>query len=54
MGDDVAVSLDLSNYELLWPTSLFVSEGERILRSMSSWQDWGAPRFPDRDPIGLS
>lgn len=39
MGDDVAVSLDLSNYELLWPTSLFVSEGERILRSTGSWQD---------------
>ncbi|MFI7246365.1 hypothetical protein [Streptomyces qinglanensis] len=39
MGDDVAVSLDLSNYELLWPTSLFISEGERVLRSMGSWQD---------------
>ncbi|WP_331727717.1 hypothetical protein [Streptomyces sp. NBC_01176] len=40
MGNDDAVSLDLSNYELLWPTSLFVSEGERILRSMSSvWED---------------
>lgn len=35
MGDDVAVSPDLSNYELLWPTTLFVSEGERILRSKS-------------------
>ncbi|WP_331712343.1 hypothetical protein [Streptomyces davaonensis] len=33
------MSLDLSNYELLWPTSLFVSEGERILRSKGSWQD---------------
>ncbi|MBG7704803.1 hypothetical protein HCJ76_43775 [Streptomyces sp. MC1] len=32
MGDDVAVSLDLNNYELLWPTELFVTEGERILR----------------------
>ncbi|MGP4004444.1 hypothetical protein [Streptomyces sp. 8N706] len=40
MSDDDAVSLDLSNYELLWPTSLFVSEGERILRSTSSsWED---------------
>ncbi|GFE17892.1 hypothetical protein Sgleb_59390 [Streptomyces glebosus] len=41
MGDD-AVSLDLSNYELRWPTSLFVSEGERILRTASddrAWQD---------------
>ncbi|WP_319071827.1 hypothetical protein [Streptomyces europaeiscabiei] len=33
------MSLDLSNYELLWPTALFVSEGERILRSTGSWQD---------------
>lgn len=40
IGEDVAVSLDLSNYELLWPTSLFVSEGERILRSSNtSWED---------------
>jgi hypothetical protein len=39
MGDDVAVSPDLSNYELRWPTTLFVSEGERIVRSKSSWQD---------------
>ncbi len=39
MGDDVAVSLDLSNYELLWPASLFMSEGERVLRSTGSWQD---------------
>ncbi|MCO8308774.1 hypothetical protein NI939_39775 [Streptomyces sp. RKCA-744] len=40
MGDDVAVSLDLSNYELLWPTPLFVTEGERILRiTGSSWKD---------------
>jgi hypothetical protein len=39
MGDDVAVSPDLSNYELLWPTTLFVSEGERILRSKSPWQE---------------
>ncbi|MFI9771670.1 hypothetical protein ACIHJG_33050 [Streptomyces sp. NPDC052415] len=33
------MSLDLSNYELLWPTSLFVSEGERILRNTGSWQE---------------
>jgi hypothetical protein len=34
------VSLDLSNYELLWPTPLFVAEGERILRTTgSSWED---------------
>ncbi|GED90722.1 hypothetical protein [Streptomyces sp. 6-11-2] len=33
------MSLDLSNYELLWPASLFVSEGERVLRSTGSWQD---------------
>ncbi len=33
------MSLDLSNYELLWPTSLFVSEGERILKLGSSWED---------------
>lgn len=44
MGDDVAVSLDLSNYELLWPAELLASEGERILRasdrtSDSSWVD---------------
>ena len=39
MGDDVVVSLDLSNYELQWPVSLLVSEGERILRSTGSWQD---------------
>jgi hypothetical protein len=39
MGDDVAMSLDLSNYELRWPTELFVAEGERILRiSGSSWE----------------
>ncbi|MEU6825590.1 hypothetical protein ABZ921_33675 [Streptomyces atriruber] len=32
------MSLDLSNYELRWPTSLFVSEGERVLRtSNTSW-----------------
>ncbi|MGW4689659.1 hypothetical protein ACWEPM_32870 [Streptomyces sp. NPDC004244] len=30
------MSLDLSNYELTWPTSLFVSEGERLLRSSGS------------------
>lgn len=40
MGDDDGVSLDLSNYELLWPATLFASEGERILRTPnSSWQD---------------
>lgn len=39
MGNDGAVSLDLSNYELLWPTALFMSEGERVLRSAGSWQD---------------
>lgn len=44
MGDDVAVSLDLINYELLWPAELLASEGERILRasdrtSDSSWVD---------------
>jgi hypothetical protein len=44
MGDDVAVSLDLSNYELLWPAELLASEGERILcgsdrTSDSSWVD---------------
>ena len=40
MGEDVAVSLDLNNYELAWPTSLFVSEGERIIKSAgSSWED---------------
>lgn len=40
MSDDVVVSLDLSNYELLWPTPLFVSEGERILRiTGSSWEE---------------
>ncbi|MEK9519638.1 hypothetical protein MIU24_09540 [Streptomyces venezuelae] len=40
MGDDGAVIVDLSNYELVWPTSLFVSEGERILRATSrSWED---------------
>ncbi|GGO41616.1 hypothetical protein GCM10012286_21690 [Streptomyces lasiicapitis] len=33
------MSLDLSNYELLWPASLFMSEGERVLRSTGSWQD---------------
>lgn len=40
MSDDVAVSLDLSNYELRWPTSLFASEGRRVLRSSStSWEE---------------
>ncbi|WTP19561.1 hypothetical protein OG975_01365 [Streptomyces sp. NBC_00203] len=40
MGDDVAASLDLRNYELLWPASLFASDGGRILRSSnSSWED---------------
>ncbi|WP_331741352.1 hypothetical protein OG763_45845 (plasmid) [Streptomyces sp. NBC_01230] len=40
MGDDKAVSLDLSNYELRWPTSLFVAEGERILQSTGSpWEE---------------
>ncbi|MEV8321279.1 hypothetical protein AB0Q95_44745 [Streptomyces sp. NPDC059900] len=40
MGDDVAVSLDLSNYELLWPATLFASEGERVLTSPdASWED---------------
>ncbi|WP_346771533.1 hypothetical protein, partial [Actinacidiphila oryziradicis] len=34
------MSLDLSNYELLWPTPLFVAEGDRILRSTGSfWED---------------
>nr|WTB35495.1 hypothetical protein OG781_44025 [Streptomyces sp. NBC_00830] len=34
------MSLDLSNYELRWPTSLFVSEGERVLRSSNtSWEE---------------
>ncbi|MER6144940.1 hypothetical protein ABT174_33735 [Streptomyces sparsogenes] len=34
------MSLDLSNYELRWPTSLFISEGERVLRSSSaSWEE---------------
>ncbi len=31
VGHEVAVSLDLSNYELLWPATLFAAEGERIL-----------------------
>lgn len=40
MGDDGAVIVDLSNYELVWPTSLFVSEGERVLRTPTSpWED---------------
>ncbi|MFD7629788.1 hypothetical protein ACFV7Q_27825 [Streptomyces sp. NPDC059851] len=40
MSDYDAVSLDLSNYELTWPVSLFVSEGERIIASTgSSWAD---------------
>ncbi|MFD9047218.1 hypothetical protein [Streptomyces zaomyceticus] len=34
------MSVDLSNYELTWPVSLFVSEGERIIASAgSSWTD---------------
>ncbi len=37
MGDDVPVSLDLSNYELRWPATLFASEGERVLRSTNRW-----------------
>lgn len=36
MGDDGAVIVDVSNYDLVWPTSLFVSEGERILRTPTS------------------
>ncbi len=40
MGDDDAVIVDLSNYELVWPTDLFTSEGERILRTPTSpWED---------------
>lgn len=40
MGDDVAVSLDLSNYELLWPAPLFAAEGERILRVRGrAWEE---------------
>jgi hypothetical protein len=40
MGDDAAVSLDLRNYELLWPAALFASEGERVLRASNpSWED---------------
>ncbi|MFD5898979.1 hypothetical protein [Streptomyces sp. NPDC060366] len=40
VGDDVAVSLDLSNYELLWPATLFASEDERVLRSSNTaWED---------------
>ncbi|MEU1128138.1 hypothetical protein ABZ371_32275 [Streptomyces sp. NPDC005899] len=40
MSDDVAVSLDLSDYELLWPAALFVSEGERVLRATGpSWEE---------------
>lgn len=31
MNDDVTVNLDLSAYELLWPTAMFAAEGERIL-----------------------
>lgn len=34
------MSLDLSNYELRWPAPLFVSEGERVLRSSNtSWKE---------------
>jgi hypothetical protein len=40
MSDDDAVSLDLSNYELLWPTTLFATEGEWVLRTTgASWED---------------
>ncbi|MEU6225274.1 hypothetical protein [Streptomyces sp. NPDC047042] len=40
MGDDASVSFDFSNYELRWPTELFVTEGERILRvTGSSWEE---------------
>ncbi|WTU86252.1 hypothetical protein OG859_40895 [Streptomyces sp. NBC_00048] len=40
MGDDAAVSVDLSSYELLWPPALFVSEGESLLKTAgSSWED---------------
>ncbi|MCX4970837.1 hypothetical protein OHA98_40055 [Streptomyces sp. NBC_00654] len=31
------MSLDLSNYELRWPASLFASEGERVLRVPNRW-----------------
>lgn len=35
-----SAKLDLSNYELRWPTPLFVSEGERVLRSSNtSWEE---------------
>ncbi|MFI0990598.1 hypothetical protein [Streptomyces exfoliatus] len=34
------MSVDLSNYELLWPPALFVAEGERLLKTAgSSWED---------------
>ncbi|MFJ7205136.1 hypothetical protein ACIQWR_16530 [Streptomyces sp. NPDC098789] len=37
------MSLDLSNYELTWPPSVFVAEGERILRTTgTSWVDRAA------------
>ncbi|MGW3361282.1 hypothetical protein ACWDFL_38960 [Streptomyces bungoensis] len=34
------MSLDFNNYELLWPTELFVAEGERILRVTGrAWEE---------------
>ncbi|WP_158697796.1 hypothetical protein [Streptomyces prunicolor] len=40
MGDDVAVSLDLSSYELLWPALLFAADGECILRVTGrAWEE---------------
>nr|WP_207568748.1 hypothetical protein [Frankia casuarinae] len=35
------VNLDLSNYELVWPTQLFIAEGQRILdyHNGQSWTD---------------
>ncbi|WP_329138134.1 hypothetical protein OG552_29695 [Streptomyces sp. NBC_01476] len=34
------MSVDISNYELVWPASLFISEGERIVRSTGRfWEE---------------
>jgi hypothetical protein len=45
LRDDVGVSIDLGNYELLWPAALFNAEGGRVLR--------GAHRFWEERAIWL-
>nr|WP_130330149.1 hypothetical protein [Streptomyces sp. BK022] len=44
--------LDLSNYELRWPATLFASEGERVLRSWNRWWEEQAVRLLTEALVG--